>query len=270
MNQYGLIGHPVEHSLSPLIHSEFAEQLYQKMTYEKFDVEPEKFIPSLYGFQAQGIKGLNITLPFKIKAFELSTKLSDSAKECGAVNTLLFLENQEIYGDNTDGAGLIQDLMHNHHYSLRGKKILIIGAGGAAHEIIPALAKQLPDCITLTNRHVEKAQILAEKFILKGAISAVELQKLSTPYDLIINASSAGITGPFPDLSGDLIHTGTWCYDLVYNPKFASFLDWAKKFKPEKGLDGIGMLVEQAALAFYLWRGVAPNTQPIIKKLSSR
>lgn len=268
VDKYGLMGHPVAHSISPQIHQAFALQTKQKILYEKFDVEPENFASTLKEFQEQGKKGLNITLPYKTEAFKLAKKLSDSATECGAVNTILFTENNEIFGDNTDGPGLIQDLVQNHQYTLRGKKILVIGAGGAAREIVPALLKQAPASIVISNRTLEKAVELSAKFAMKGDVSAKAFSQLGQEsFDLIINASSAGITGPFPEFSGQLIHSHTWCYDLVYNPKFDSFLKWAEAFHPEKCIDGVGMLVEQAALAFYLWRGVAPETKPIIEQL---
>ncbi len=270
MDKYGLMGHPIAHSISPLIHSLFAKQTKQKMLYEKFDVLPEKFAETVKKFQVLGIKGLNITLPFKIEAYLLATVLSDQAKECGAVNTLMFTENGGIFGDNTDGPGLVRDLTQNHHYSLRGKKILVIGAGGAAREIIPALLKREPASVVLTNRTLEKAEELAAQFLMKGDISAQAITELKSPFDLIINASSAGITGAFPPLAGALIHSKTWCYDLVYNPKFPSFLDWALVFQPEKSINGVGMLVEQAALSFYLWRGVVPLTAPVIEQLLNR
>jgi shikimate dehydrogenase len=267
MDKYGLVGHPVAHSISPLIHAAFAKATHQKMSYEKWDISPYQFAEAVREFQAKGGKGLNITLPFKIEAYQLATQLSDQARAAGAVNTLCFTEN-EIYGDNTDGPGLIQDLTRNQHYSLRQKKILVLGAGGAAREIIFDLLKQEPKLIAVSNRHFEKAQELVDKFVMQGNIIAKPLDALDEAFDLIINATSAGITGPFPELPGHLIHSSSWCYDLVYHPKFPSFLEWARKCKPEKCLNGVGMLVEQAALAFYLWRGVMPDTQDIIKASS--
>lgn len=270
MDKYGLMGHPVQHSISPMIHDAFAAQTRQKMSYEKWDIEPKTFVNAVKQFQKEGGKGLNITLPFKVKAFQLASALSDTAKECGAVNTLMFTDDGGIFGDNTDGPGLIQDLVHNHLYTLRQKKILVIGAGGAAREILPALLKQEPASLVLSNRNLEKAEALRKGLLIKRGVDVKSFGDLGQDsFDLIINASSAGITGPFPKLSGHLIHSGTWCYDLVYNPKLDSFLKWAEAFQPQKCLNGLGMLLEQAALSFYLWRGIAPKTAPLLEQLQN-
>lgn len=271
MDKYAVIGHPVEHSLSPKIHAAFAAQTEQQLTYKKIEAPLDAFKSTLFHFQAQDGCGANITLPFKTQAFELAHEHSDAAKKVCAANTLVFREDGTIFADTTDGVGLIQDITHNHHYSLRQKRILVLGAGGATRSIIPFLLGQAPAKLMIANRTAKKAEQLADEFRLLGEVSGFGIDQLeASPFDLIINATSAGLTGTFPELPGALISSTTWCYDLYYAKNATPFLQWAAQYHPEQCLDGIGMLVEQAAASFYVWRGVYPDTAPVIDMLQKQ
>ena len=270
MDKYAVIGNPVKHSLSPTIHGIFAQQTKQDLEYGKILAPLDRFNDTVTEFIQAGGKGINITVPFKVEAYQLANDHSALARQAGAANTLLFRDDGSIYADNTDGVGLVQDLTHNHHFCLRGKRILVIGAGGAARNIIGALLAQAPQQVMVSNRTESKAQALVTQFELHGTITACALNALDTQaFDLIINASSAGLTGDFPPLSTALINQHTWCYDLVYtrDRSQTAFLHWAAPSKPAMMLDGLGMLVEQAASAFALWRGIHPKTTVVIKQL---
>lgn len=271
MDRYAVIGNPIEHSLSPEIHTAFAKQTGEALTYEKILSPVDDFEKTINELRRNNGKGASVTLPFKLAAFNLADEHSDLAATAQAANTLVFRDDDSIYADNTDGTGLIQDITHNHHYCLRQKRILIIGAGGATQNIMGALLNQAPSSITLANRTPEKAARIAEQFSLHGNVKGCGLDTINEgPYDVMINASSAGLTGNFPDLPLSLIGEHSFCYDLVFNKNTTAFLQWAKPANPEHSIDGLGMLVEQAAAAFYLWRGVYPDTQAVIKNLQKR
>lgn len=269
MDHYAVIGHPIDHSLSPEIHHDFARQADQDIVYSKIDVPHNNFEDVLYDFIKQGGCGANITLPFKERAFELVKNRTQAAIDACAANTVVLQDDGSLLADNTDGAGLIQDLTHNHNYCLRQKTICIIGAGGAVRGILGVLLEQAPDKVVIANRTISKAEGLVKHFELKGHVEAIQLDSLGEqPFDLIIHATSAGIDGELPTLPAFLLSKETWCYDLFYTlDKHTPFIDWAVGHGAKKAIDGLGMLVEQAAASFYLWRGVYPDTQPVIKDL---
>lgn len=268
MDNYAVIGHPVGHSKSPLIHREFAKQTKQNIIYTAIEAPLDGFKETLEAFEAAGGKGVNVTLPFKSEAFALATEHSDLATQAQAANTLVFRDNNSIYADNTDGPGLVQDLTHNYDYSLRQKRLLLVGAGGATKSILGPLLAQAPAHLFLANRTPEKALTLAKQFELYGEIDGIGLTDIEKkPFDLIINATSASVSGELPLLPNEIIGDKTWCYDLFYADQPTPFLAWAKKLGAENCIDGLGMLVEQAAGSFYLWRGIYPDTQPVIEML---
>jgi shikimate dehydrogenase len=266
MDSYAVIGNPVEHSLSPLIHQEFAKQTKQEMEYLKIEAPLNEFKKIIQQFIEQGGKGANVTLPFKEEAYALADEATDYAKQAKAANALLFENNHKIIANNFDGMGLIADLTNNHHYSLRQKRVLLLGAGGAARGIIMPLLEQAPSLLTIANRTKDKAIQLADEFQYQGEIKGIGLDELNNdPYDLIINSTSAGLTGNALQLPNTIITEQSWCYDIMYGKQGTPFLDWAQPHQPAKCLDGLGMLVEQAAASFYWWRGVYPETKPVLE-----
>lgn len=269
MDKYGVIGNPIQHSISPQIHTMFAAQTKQDLVYEKYLVEITNFESAIKKFQQQGFKGFNITLPFKERAFAICDALATRAKLAGAVNTLIFKDNDQIVGDNTDGFGLVRDITVNHKFSLDNKTVLLFGAGGAARGVIKPIIDAKPKALTITNRTDTKAVQLAQEFsqLLDTNITAKKFTELTSPFDCIINATSMGLDNTEFPLSGKIVHAHSCCYDMVYN-KQTSFLSWAKANNAGLILDGLGMLVEQAAEAFFIWRGVKPDTQPVLRKLS--
>lgn len=270
MDKYAVIGNPIEHSLSPTIHTEFARQTKQTLQYIKIQAPLNQFQQTVINFrdQNQG-KGANVTLPFKEQAYRMAHNHSRLAQQAKSANTLLFSDSQTIYADCTDGVGLAQDLTHNHHYSISEKSILIIGAGGAARAIIGPLLELAPARLIIANRTREKGILLANEFKSLGEISAIGFDQFEEPYDLIINATSAGLTGSPLELPSSIVNHSSWCYDLMYG-QTTPFLNWAKSLNPAKCLDGLGMLVEQAAASFYLWRNVYPDTKPVIEMLEKK
>ena len=271
MDSYAVIGNPVAHSKSPQIHAAFAQQTHQNMIYTAIKAPLNEFAVTIREFEATGGKGCNVTLPFKEQAYQIATHHSELAKQSAAANTLVFRENHQIYADSTDGPGLVKDITDNHHYSLQQKNILMIGAGGAAKCIVGPLLAESPAQLLVANRAPEKALMLAKRFAKQGEIKGTSLQDIpETAYDLIINATSASVTGHIPNISEKLIDRHTWCYDLFYSQESPAFLKWAKHCGAERCIDGLGMLVEQAALSFYLWHNVYPKTKPIIEMLKKR
>lgn len=270
VDQYGLIGHPVAHSLSPFIHSLFARQTGQSMTYRLYDVEPENFRARVMELAAEGVRGLNVTVPHKVAAAQLCSELSARAQRAGAVNTLTFNEDGRITGDNTDGAGLIRDLRDNHGIALQGRHILIIGAGGAARGVLAPLLALAPARVVVANRTAEKAWALAADFADLGSVQGCGFEELTTPFDLVINATSASLSGQTPAVSPAVIGPGAVCYDMAYGKQDTPFMLWAKAHGCGTALQGWGMLVEQAAESFCIWRGVRPDTAPVLAALESR
>ncbi|MDO9219852.1 MAG: shikimate dehydrogenase [Thiobacillus sp.] len=261
-DRYAVFGHPIAHSKSPLIHAAFARQTGQDMTYEAILAAKDGFADGVAAFIAAGGRGANVTVPFKETAFKLAHRLSSRAERAGAVNTLSF-NRDGILGDNTDGAGLVADLTHNLHCALSGKRILLLGAGGAARGVIEPLLDQQPAALVIANRTLSRAQTLAELF--GRGVSACSFDAADAPFDLVINATAASLAGELPPLSPRIFGAHTLAYDMMYG-RDTPFLSFARSHGATTA-DGLGMLVEQAAEAFYLWRGVRPDTAPVIASL---
>lgn len=261
-DRYAVFGNPIAHSLSPIIHTNFAKQTHQFIGYEKILVPLDKFKETVHAFFLNGGRGLNITLPFKLEAFELCEELTDRAHNAKAVNTIKF-NLGKILGDNTDGIGLVRDIQQNHHIPLQNKSILLLGSGGAARGAILALVQLNPSKLIIANRTATKAIELAKEFALEGR-GFSELENDS--YDIIINATSASLYGESIPLKGSVIRQDSFCYDMFYTKKTIPFLQWAQE-RGAKTADGLGMLVEQAAESFYLWRNIMPDTKPVIQLL---
>jgi len=267
-DRYGLVGHPVEHSRSPLIHTVFARQTGQHLTYELLDCEPQVFEAAVRGFGAAGGKGLNVTVPHKEAAFALCDEKSDAALAAGAVNTIS-IDGGKLRGDNTDGTGFIRDLTVNQRLALAERRVIVLGAGGAARGIIDPLLAERPGDLVIANRSQERADQVVAQFggaTPLRACAFAELDKLS-PFDLLVNATSAGLKGEAPPFPPSLVDAQSICYDLVYSQTDTPFVIWAKSHGARRALQGWGMLVEQAAEAFFIWRGVRPDTKPLLKQL---
>lgn len=270
---YVVFGNPISHSKSPLIHCLFAQQTKQAMSYETYLAPLDQFAASVQGFMQAGGCGANVTVPFKLEAFALAQSLSERAQVAGAVNTLLFKDGQ-IVGDNTDGAGLVRDITVNLRHSLRGARVLLLGAGGAARGALLPLLQQLPAQLCIANRSVEKAEqlcTLATSFGIDDVhLSVVSLAALAQgdvgQFDVIINATSASLHQESVMLSNDVFAPCCLAYDMMYGDQATPFIRLAQSAGAQTA-DGLGMLVEQAAEAFYLWRGVRPDTVSVLAQL---
>lgn len=270
IDKYAVFGSPIKHSKSPRIHKLFAEQTQQVIEYSAELVAAEQFTTAVKRFFAQGGRGLNCTVPLKELAWDYADLRTERAELAKAVNTLALQDDGCILGDNTDGIGLVIDLQNNHGIVLRQKQILILGAGGASRGIILPIMEQAPLSITIANRTVAKALTLADEFSHKGKIFACGYEDLKGhSFDLILNATSASLSDELPPLNPGLLKEGGSCYDLAYANKATAFVRWAREQKACKSLDGLGMLVEQAAESFYLWRGIRPVTAPVIQLLEA-
>ena len=269
MDRYGVFGNPIGHSKSPQIHRLFAEQTGQTLSYEPLLAPLDDFPGYARTFFEQGL-GANVTVPFKEQAFRLADQLSERAQRAGAVNTLKKLEDGRLLGDNTDGIGLVRDLRDNAGVTLQGKRILLLGAGGAVRGVLEPLLAQRPAALVISNRTLAKAEQLAGEFAELGPVSASAFEELRGPFEVIINGTSASLGGELPPLSDDLIEPGvTLCYDMMYCAKPTPFCQWAAG-RGAATRDGLGMLVEQAAAAFELWRGVRPDSGPVLTQLRSQ
>jgi shikimate dehydrogenase len=268
IDRYGVMGYPVSHSRSPVIHRLFALQTGQDIQYELLQVSPEKLETAVRQFQRTGGKGLNITVPHKSAVLQLVDQISERASTAGAVNTLAF-NGGEIYGDNTDGIGLLRDLGVNLGLTLQGASILILGAGGATRGIVGPLLEMQPQSLRIANRTLDKAQVIADHFARQGPISACRFDRVPVdePYDLIINATSAGVRGETPPYPESAVSENSFCYDLSYGVNATPFSQWAREHGAAKSVMGWGMLVEQAAESFEIWRGIRPDTAPVLKQL---
>jgi shikimate dehydrogenase len=268
-DRYVVIGHPIAHSKSPAIHQAFAAQTGQELRYDTLLSPLDDFAGTWQAFRAAGGCGANVTVPFKEEAWALCQQLSHRARLAGAVNTLSLTATGELLGDNTDGLGLVQDICVNAGWSLANKRVLLLGAGGAARGVIQPLLAAGVSTLWIANRSVEKAQTLAALFAQEGAVQALALADLSQvhePVDVIINATSASLHGERLALPGSLVHADTVAYDMMYG-RDTAFLQWAREHGVQHRRDGLGMLVEQAAEAFFIWRGVRPHTQEILRAL---
>jgi shikimate dehydrogenase len=267
MPKYAVMGNPIAHSKSPQIHGLFAEQTGQSMSYERILVPEDGFADAVAAFERDGGDGLNITVPFKREAWELVTKRSERAQRAGAVNTIALREG-ERFGDNTDGIGLVRDLRDNHGVSLQDRRILILGAGGAVRGVLPSLLAEDPREIVIANRTVARALSLARDMADLGRVRACGFEDLKGErFDIVINGTSAGLSGELPPLPDDLLREGAACLDMVYADAPTVFVEWARAHGAAVAVDGLGMLVEQAAESFQLWRGVRPETGPVIAQL---
>lgn len=265
MDKYAVIGNPIAHSKSPEIHRRFAEQCGQLMTYEAICSTEEDFKKDVTNFFKDG-SGLNVTLPFKLQAFEFADELSEQAKKAGAVNTLA-LKSGKIVGHNTDGIGLVRDITKNHHQLIENKKVLLLGAGGAARGVILPLIENGAKELIIANRTEKKAKKLVEFFKASDLLKAISLEDVPAQkdIDIIINASSAGLSGASANLPEHL--EKCFCYDMVYSAKETPFITEAKQKGCKHHADGLGMLVEQAAESFFIWRNLRPDTKPILESL---
>lgn len=267
-DRYAVFGHPIGHSKSPRIHTLFAAQTGQDLIYTAQDVPAESFEASAREFFAAGGKGLNCTVPLKELAFRFADQLSERAKRAKAVNTLALLPDGGILGDNTDGVGLVRDLTVNLGLPLAGRRILLLGAGGASRGVLAPLLEKAPDRLVIANRTAEKAAQLAAEFADLGPVTGGGFGDLAgQSFDLILNATAASLSGDLPDLPAGVLAAGGSCYDLAYGKGPTPFVRWGQAAGAVLSVDGVGMLVEQAAEAFHLWRGVRPDTGPVIAAL---
>jgi shikimate dehydrogenase len=267
-DRYAVIGHPVRHSRSPFIHSHFAAQTHQPLRYGTIEAAPAQFDVAVREFFAGGGKGLNVTVPHKEVAAALVDELTPRAQRAGAVNTLALRQDGSLLGDNTDGAGLARDLANNHHISIAGRRVLVLGAGGAVRGILAPLMGLKPSQLTIVNRTVLRARELAEEFGDLGAIAATGYDALNgTPFDIVINATAASLSGELPALPAGIVNKDSICYDLAYAREDTPFVHWAHERGVARAMDGLGMLVEQAAESFHLWRGVRPDTASVLSAL---
>lgn len=264
--RYAVFGNPIAHSQSPLIHQLFAAQCDQNMVYTKKCIEPSEFDEQVLAFFNQGGGGLNITVPFKQAAYQLATELSPRAAQARAVNTLLLDNHQRIVGDNTDGCGLLMDMVEQQRWTIARARILVLGAGGAVAGILLPLLEANPSSVVIANRTRTKADALVQQFN-HATLSSAEFASLSGHFDIIINGTSASLHGDLPPIPTSVIGSHTACVDMMYGAEPTVFLQWAQAQGAGALADGLGMLVCQAAEAFYLWRGVRPEVSPVIHQL---
>ncbi len=267
-DRYGVIGHPIAHSRSPVIHRLFARQTGEDISYEAIDIPPERLTREVRRLVKAGLRGFNVTVPHKEAVAELADSLVGQAKRASAVNTVTVTADGSLVGDNTDGIGLVRDLRANLNVRLEDQLVLVLGAGGATRGIAPALLEAGPAQLTIANRTPARAEALAAEFADLGPIQACAFDALPRqPFDLVINATSAGLHGERPPFPGSIIGPETICYDLSYAMTETPFLAWAREQDCRHAYQGWGMLVEQAAEAFLIWRGVRPETAPVLRQL---
>lgn len=261
-DRYCVFGHPVSHSKSPWIHATFAEQLQDSLEYTAIEAPLDDFAGAWRAFVASGGRGANVTVPFKEAAFRLCDTLSARARRAGAVNTLLLGKNGQTYGDTTDGVGLVRDLQH-HEVDPAGKRVLVLGAGGAVRGVLEPLLATRPATIRIANRTAEKAKCLADDFVDLGAIQGSGFDAVEEGYDLVINGTSASLSGELPPLPDELFAANGIAYDMMYGAEPTVFLQWAAA-RGARTIDGLGMLVEQAAESYFQWRHRRPDTAPVL------
>lgn len=261
---YAVVGHPVGHSKSPKIHAQFAVATAQDMEYTAIQAPLDGFVPTVTAFFDRGGKGLNVTVPFKQEAWKLCQIRTAGAETAGAVNTLWRDAEGRLCGDNTDGCGLIRDITCNHQVVLVGKRVLVLGAGGAVRGILQPLLAELPGEVVIANRTPGKAETLVDLFPGVTNLRAVAFDQLAGAFDVVINGTSASLAGDLPPLPREIITSQTVTYDMMYGSDVTVFNAWAQSCGANRCLDGLGMLVEQAAEAFARWRGVRPETQDVL------
>jgi shikimate dehydrogenase len=267
-DRYALVGHPVAHSRSPLIHELFARQTGERLTYELIDAAPDAFETAVRGFAAAGGKGMNVTVPHKEAAFAIADRHGEEAAAARAVNTLSF-SGDAIRGDNTDGIGFIRDVTINNVEPISNRRVLVLGAGGAARGILVPLLAEAPAELVLANRTLERAERLGADLGAGDRLAICRFDELRAhaAFDIVVNATSAGLKGEQPPFPSNIIARTTFCYDLAYSLKSTPFVAWARESGAGRAVQGWGMLVEQAAESFAIWRGRRPDTQPILKQL---
>jgi len=272
IDQYAVFGNPISHSKSPTIHSLFAEQLQQRLEYTANLSDVDRFEQDIQHFFAQGGKGTNVTLPFKEIAWKMAEHLSEAAQLAGAANTL-WMQDNILHADNTDGVGLVNDLLNNCGATLKGRHLLVLGAGGAVRGVIKPLLDSGCASIVIANRTFAKAKHLADMFSKLAepgvTVEACEFSEISSTsaVDIVINGTSASIQGEVPPVPEGVVSARTLCYDMMYSNTQTPFCRWARSQGAERVFDGLGMLVEQAAESFSIWRGVKPDTAPVIELL---
>ena len=268
IDRYAVIGNPIKHSKSPLIHAAFAQQTGERLEYTRLLGEPGRLEAQVSEFMASGGRGLNVTVPFKEDIRQLVDELSTRAESACAVNTIMLLADGRLRGDNTDGVGLLRDLRNNLGATLKAARILLLGAGGAARGVLYPLLGAKPRQVVIANRTAFKAVNLAAGLAEVGPVEGCGFDGLmGKNFDLIINATAAGLDDRVPDIPDELLAEDGWCYDMMYGDRPTAFTRWGLEHGAAKAVDGLGMLVEQAAESFYLWRGIRPDTTPVIKEL---
>lgn len=268
MNRLAVLGHPIAHSRSPEIHQDFAQQFGYSIDYQKIDVSPGRLGDQVSELVRSGALGCNITVPYKSEVVALCDHIAPAAQAFGVLNTLKFSDLGSVTGYNTDSAGFMADLLH-YGISVTGKRVLLVGAGGAAQGIIDALAQQAPRVIHIWNRSPERAIALAGR-LTQTSVSAKIADDLDPGYEVIVNASAAGLSDQVPDLPASIIKNHTQCYDLSYRKDGTPFLHWCDNLGAAMCVDGLGMLIEQAAFAFEIWFGEMPNTQKLRARFDAR
>lgn len=267
---YAVVGNPISHSKSPRIHSLFACQTGEPVEYTAIQAPIDEFSGTVRHFFERGGKGLNVTVPFKEQAWTLADHRTTRAEKAGAANTLFLDQENELVADNTDGVGIVRDLQNNHGVALKGLKVLVLGAGGAVRGVIGPILAEQPAELTITNRTVAKAEALVRLFAKEAGttvLSAFGFEAPDQPFDLIINGTSASLQGDLPPVSANVIGPATVVYDMMYSLQTTTFNQWALDNGAHRVHDGLGMLVEQAAESFFVWRGVRPETAPVIEEL---
>ena len=265
---YAVIGNPIAHSKSPIIHHAFAELTHQDIQYERVLAPLDDFAATVHGMIAHGFKGANVTVPFKLEAYAMANQLTERAQDAGAVNTLVFTP-QGILGDNTDGVGLVRDITENIGVSIKGKRVLLIGAGGASEGVLHPLLAAQPELLIITNRTLDKAINMVKRVEARGEMLYVSIDAYAfddlagQQFDIVINATSAGLTDSQLPLPASIFAPGALAYDMMYG-RVTAFMAFAHQHGASV-FDGLGMLIEQAAEAFYIWRGVRPDTAPVIE-----
>ncbi|MGB0465915.1 MAG: shikimate dehydrogenase [Pontibacterium sp.] len=267
-DRYAVFGNPIKHSRSPQIHKAFAEQTQQDLTYEAVAVPETGFADAVQHFLCDTGKGLNITIPFKQEAWDLAQVRSERAELAGAVNTLYRDEQGQLCGDNTDGIGMVRDIVANNGGCIAGADVLILGAGGAVRGVLQPVLEQKPRRLIIANRTASKAEALAAAVAHLGNVEGCGFDALpGQQFDLVINGTAASLQGEVPPLPDDLLKAEAWCYDMMYSTETTAFNHWAKSHGATRTIDGLGMLVEQAAESFSIWRHCRPDTQMLIADL---
>jgi shikimate dehydrogenase len=268
IDRYAVVGNPIAHSKSPDIHARFAAQTGQSLVYERLLAPLDGFAAAVRAFAEQGGRGANVTVPFKLEAHALATVLTERAQAAGAVNTLKF-DGAAVVGDNTDGVGLVTDIVRNAGIALQAKRVLLLGAGGAARGVVLPLLNERPAELVIANRTASKAIELAQQFKDKGNVRACDFGALQERFDIVINATSASLAADVPPIAPAVFGANTFAYDMMYGKEPTVFM----RFAAQHGAmvrDGLGMLVEQAAESFFLWRGVRPDTALVFAELRAK